>query len=386
MIENLILKLFRKKIIKNFKQDCPKKSGHALLYYKTDPFILRSLAKEYTHTNHWEILEITKILNRLGYWVDILDRNISLRDVSSLENKYDLFIGLGAGNSGKYFAQIGEKLTKAIRVFYAAGPEPEESNRLIKERYAYFQKRHPNANMALRRIIDKVDIGYAMRHTDVIFSIGNKFSIDTYKKYEKPLYRINPSTSPKIHTSLDALKNKKSTSFLYFGGNGNIVKGLDILIEVFSVLPELTLYVCAPQEPDLDAIYKETLKKNKNIHYKGFIPIAGKCFDELTSECGYIILPSCSEGIATSVVTCMRRGLIPIVTYESGIDIGDFGFEIKDLDIEILRKQIQEITNMPESEFKQRIILSYISSFLYTQAGFSEAFEKSIISVLNNKL
>ncbi len=382
MIESLLLRLFKKKLVRDFKRHCPKRIGHALLYYKTDPFLIKGLAETYAHTNNWEVLEITRILNTLGYWVDILDRDISIDDVNRIDDKYDIFIGLGAGNSGKYFASIGERLTKAVKIFYAAGPEPDESNRLIRERYAYFERRHPGQHMELRRIIDKVDIAHAMRNTDAIFCVGNEFAIDTYSKYGKRIHRINPSTSPRISTSIRDLTEKKPTSFLYFGGNGNIVKGLDILIEVFSGLPDFTLYVCAPKEPDIDAFYRESLKRTGNIHFMGFVTVGDKVFDDLTEECGYVVLPSCSEGIATSGLTCMRKGLIPVTTREAGIDLGVFGFEIGNIGIEELRSQLRDIADIPHDEFRQRVIDAYKASFDYTQAGFSEAFETSLIDVL----
>lgn len=386
MIEETIAHIFKKKLVKNYNEFCQEKIGHALLYYKTESLAIKSLANKYIHTNNWEVLEIVKILNKLGYWVDILDRDINIRDVNKIEDKYDIFIGLGAGDSGKYFADIAEKFKKAIKIFYACGPEPEESNRLIVKRYDYFYKRNPGKELRIRRTIDKVDVPKALKNTEIIFCIGNDFSINTYKKFEKPIFRINPSTSPKISTSINDLTEKDQRKFLYFGGNGNVVKGLDILIEAFKDLSKLELFICAPKEDDFDEIYKEILSNSKNIHLVGFIPVAGKRFNELTGKCGYVILPSCAEGIATSGVNCMRKGLVPIATYEAGIDLKDFGFLIKDLDIEKFKNQLKEISEISKEEFSKRVSKTYYESFNYTQAKFSEMFEKSLIEVINNKL
>jgi len=386
MIREVVACIFKKRLVKNYNKFCQKKIGHALLYYKTDSLAIKSLADKYVHTNNWEVLEIVKILNKLGYWVDILDRSVDIEDLDIIEDKYDIFIGLGAGDSGKYFGNIAEKLNKAIKIFYACGPEPEESNRLILERYDYFKKRHPeNKDVIIRRTKKEVDINKVMKKTDVIFCIGNEFTIDTYKKHCKPIYRINPSSSPLISTSINDLADKSQRKFLYFGGNGNIVKGLGISIEVFSKNPELELFICAPKESDFNAIYCDILKKSKNIHFIGFIDVAGKKFNELTKKCGYVILPSCSEGSATSVLTCMRKGLIPITTYESGIDLGDFGYKIEVLDIEKLKNQLLSIAQTPKEEFLEKIRKTYFESFNYTQAKFSEMFEKSLIEVINNK-
>lgn len=373
---------FKKKIIKDYNKNCHRKIGHALLYYKTDPFLF-SFFDWYMHTNNWEVLAIVKILNRLGFWVDILDRDIDLKDVEKIEDKYDLFIGLGAGNSGKYFSDLAEKLTKAKKFFYAAGPEPELSNQLILKRHDYFKARHPKSAIKLRRMITEVHIDKAMKNTDGIFAIGNKFVFDSYEKYHKSIYRIYPSSSPKINFDLKQLGGLNSKKFLYFGGNGNIVKGLDLLLETFEKLPDLELYICAPQnEEDFNKVYSDLLAKSKNIRFEGFIKVGGKKFNELTSKCGFVILPSCSEGSATSVTTCMRRGLIPVVTYESGIDLGDFGFLIEDTKIDKLIEQIKTFASINPDEFKERSVNSYLESLKYTQANFVNSFEKALISVL----
>jgi len=385
MFTRILRPVFHKKLIRNYRKNCISRQGYALLYAKTDPFLYRSIVREYAHTNNWEFLEIARILNRLGFWVDIVDRTVSLGDIR-FEDTYDVFIGIGAGNSGKYYPDIASQLKRAAKVFYAAGPEPTLSNELIYKRYAYFYERHPDKKVELRRTIDKVDIQRSMELTDAIFCIGNEFAINTYAKFAKPIYRICPSTSPRITTDLVCLEQKSPKKFLYFGGNGNIVKGLDLVIEVFAGLPDLELYICAPEnEGDFNEAYKELLTQCPNIHFLGFIRIGGKVFNEITSQCGYIIFPSCSEGIATSVVTCMRRGLIPVVTRESGIDVRDFGYLIEDVRIEKLQALIQRISEVKGDELYRRSVQSYLNSFAYTQSRFSESFEKALIDVLVKK-
>ena len=135
-------------------------------------------------------------------------------------------------------------------------------------------------------------------------------------------------------------------------------------------------------EEEFNKIYQKTLEKSPNIHFIGFIPIKGKQFNALTSQCGFVVFPSCSEGTATSVTTCMRRGLIPVVTYESGIDIGDFGFMIKNTNIEAVKKQIESISLVSNQEFKRRMVDTYIESFKYTQQSFSESFENALLNVM----
>ncbi len=226
----------------------------------------------------------------------------------------------------------------------------------------------------------------SMAESDVIFSIGNGFSMGTYEKFGKPLFRINPSTSPSIQADLSDLAMKDKKKYLYFGGNGNITKGLDLLIEAFQKTPDLELYICAPHEKDFDEAYKDVLPHMRNVHWIGFIPVGGDTFNALTAECAFVILPSSSEGIATSVVNCMRKGLIPAVTFEAGIDTGDFGFMIPDIHIDALAQQLRSMSSISDEELRERIYTSYLASFEYTQDAFSKMFETALVKVLRDTI
>lgn len=378
----ILKKYFGKDFIKRIDWNCKQIKGKALLYFKTDPFINKKISNKYTHTNNWEILEIVKILNQVGYNVDVIDRTINQKKIKNIKDEYTIYIGLGAGSSGKYFKKIALQIPSAKKILFAAGPNPDLSNKLMIKRYKYFSNRHKNKKLTLKRMINNVNIDEFMKYSDAIFVVGNEFSINSYKKYKKPIYRIYPSSSPKI--KYYKKKGSETKNFLYFGGNGNLVKGLDLLYEVFNN-QKINLYACGPSdESDFNSFYKPIIEKNKNIHFEGFILVGSKKFNELTKKCGFIILPSCSEGTATSVTTCMRAGLIPIVTPESGIDIKDFGFQIKDIKIKNLRTQIINISNIKDNEFIKRSEKTYIESKKYTQENFSKIVTKALKSILKN--
>jgi len=389
MINKILNKIFKKKkFVKNFSKFCRNKPGFkALLYYKTEPFFWR-YKESYKHTNNWEILEITKILNKFGFSVDIIDRAIDEKFIP--EDKYDLFIGNAAGNSGKYYTKYAKKLTKAVKIFFAAGPDPKISNELIYERYNYLKERRKiNYNLKPRRTIDNNgNTKEAMQHTNYIFAVANKFSLGTYKQYNKKMFTIHPSSSPEIKFDYQKLYKKNKKNFLYFGGSGNIVKGLDLLLDAFSELDDLTLYICAPKnEEEFNEIYKKTWENKKNINFIGFVDVGNDKFNELTSKCGFVLLPSCSEGIVTSGTTCMRIGLIPVATFEAGIDMDNFGFFIKDISPEAIKKQLVQISQISTKDFKKRIIDTHVESYKYTQQGFSKSFEKALLNtMLENNL
>jgi len=377
-------KLLRKQIVKDLDDFCTVKSGRALLYYKTDSLVFRSVANNPSHVNHWEIIEIVRVLNRLGFVVDVIDRTVTPQTIEKVEDKYQIFIGIGAGDSGKHYADIAKRVPSAIRIFYALGPEPDESNRITLARYDYFWQRHPGVKVEIRRTINHVDIEECMRHTDYILSCGSDFAAGTFEKHHKKIYKLPPSSSPLIQFPLAGLKQKDPKKFLYFGGNGNIVKGLDLVIEAFTDLPEYELFICAPQtETDFNDFYQETLDKAKNIHFVGFIKIGGETFYDLTSKCSYVIFPSASEGAATSVTTCMRAGMIPVVTPEAGIDSAErCGRVITDIRIEGIKKLVQEMASRSSEEIRQKSLQTYRESEVYSQGNFSQTLETSLIEIL----
>jgi hypothetical protein len=382
-LKKILRRIFKRKIIKDFSKFCDRKYGHALLYYKTDYYTLGGVLEDRSHTNEWESYEISVILNRLGFWVDIYDRTVELKDIEKIEDKYDIFIGIGVGDSGRYFKNIAKKLTKAVRVIYALGPEPELSNRNTKNRHDFFLTRHPGSKIVVRRLVKDIEITESMKFVDKICTNCNKWGIEGYRKFHKDIYRVWLSSHPDLHTSCVDLISRDPQKFLYFGGNGNITKGLDLTIEAFSKLPELELYIGAPKtEEDFNLVMNPILEESSNIHFIGFMDIKSLIYKDITSKCGYVILPSSSEGCATSVTTCMRRGLIPVVTMEAGVDVGDFGHIIQDINVGKLCEQIREIANEPKDRFIDRSIKTYLESFKYTQDNFSKTFEAAVLMML----
>lgn len=384
ILGKIFRKIFRKKFLKDYDKYCRTKIGRALVYYKTDPLVFKQIAKDYSHTNNWEIFEITKILNKLGFVVDIIDRTINIDDLK-LKDRYDIFIGAGSGDSGKYYVNICDMVPSAIKIFYALGLESNLSNQYMNRRYEYFKERHPNTNMQKRRIRSNIHIEEIMERTDFIFCVGNEFTQNSFKKFNKYIYQILLSSSPKLSSDVNQIINRNQKKFFYFGGNGNIVKGLDLTIEAFVNLPQFELYIGAPKtEEDFNKIYKPILSKVKNIHFIGFIDVDSNIYNKITSECGYVILPSSSEGCATSVTTCMRRGLIPVVTKETGVDIGNFGYHIDDIKVDKLTELIKKIANSDREEFIKKSFDTYIESFKYTQANFSFTFKNALLDILKD--
>lgn len=379
------LRFFKKNVVPALGA---KEAGHtkrALVYFKTDPVFSRRLRDAYVHTNNAEIMTMIGIFNRLGFSVDLVDRDADWAEIEPLlVHDYDIYLANAAGNSAPLHLRINECIKARRRIFFAAGPEPEASNRLVEARHAAFDQRS-GKRCVRRRLVGGEQLGQRFARMDAVVYVGNDFSAGTYARHNLPLFRIYPSTSPELKFDCAALESKRSDSFLYFGGNGLICKGLDLVLEAFDGLEGVTLDVCGPaSEADFWQYYKPLLERNPHIRFHGFVQAGGQKFSEITAKAAFQIFPGSAEGCATSVVTCMRRGVIPVTTPETGVDGGDYGIVIEDASISAIRALVSQLRNMPSAEVKRRVIDTYVASTEYTPERFARSFETALLKTITN--
>lgn len=373
-------KLFKRTFKRNIAKHCRNPIGRALVYHKTDS-LSPGYIHDYSHTNLWEIACLVKSLNRLGFIVDAVDRSIPPSFLP--ENIYDLFIGIGTDDSGRHFSRFAKHLSRAVTILYAASSSPNLRNENIKKRYHQFEARNHH-RLSPRRLVQHINFPDNINSTDYIFCVGNNYTTNTFRPHNKPIYKLWLSSAPHLSIDQAAIHNKQPDKWMFFAGSGNILKGLDLVIEAFVLLPQLSIHICTRLEPDFLSYYRPLLNKSNNIHIEGFVDVKSKRFQKLTSRCGFVILPSCTEGTATSVTACMRRGLIPVVTKETGVDVDSFGFIIKSLSVPQLASQIADLSGQTSEEFRQRIIASHLASWQYTQQSYEHSLFKALLHILTH--
>ena len=390
LVSKAIFRLRKKKVVINAlcSEGAPEVPvGRVFLYYKTDPLFSKKLRESYRHTNNTEILEIIRLFNQFGFCVDVIDRDASWDDIKPLlKQEYTVYFANAAGNSARLHAEISMKINAHCRIYYAAGPEPGYSNELVHKRHAEFDGR-TGSICVRRRILKDANFQERLSNIDAIFYVGNEFSASTFRRVSSiPSFPILPSTSPMLTLDMAALKKKTAKSFLYLGGNGLICKGLDLVLEAFDGLHHLTLDVCGPpDEADFWEYYRPLLKRNPQIRFHGFVDVTGRLFREITSRTAFNVFPSCSEGCATSVVTAMRRGVIPVVTYEVGVDVGTFGFELNAATVDDIRRVVLNLSELPQLELNRRILDTYLESSRYSIEGFKNSLSQALLNMLFKK-
>lgn len=311
----------------------------ALLSYIVHPyFIPRSDPRFLRHINIWHAHEIVRVLNRMGYIVDVID----YRDTEyNPSQPYDLFICHGGVN----FKILAKKLPISTKkIYFSTGAYWKFHNEQERARLADLRQRRGVA-LPPDRLIGNSEEG-ALRLADGAFGIGNEFTRRTYAGVASvimlngtSLYDDRLEWCPKDYEA-------GRQHYLYFAGGGNVHKGLDLLLEAFTGL-EQHLWIGSPIDHKFATIYAKELNHIMNIHTIGWVQPRSRQFYQLMRTCDFCILPSCSEGQSQSVVESMNQGLIPVVSRSAGVDVGDFGEWIDPCTIERIREIVQELANWP---------------------------------------
>ena len=366
--------------------DSPKGWPRALLHYKTDPLFNPRLAKRYVHTNNWEIVEICHSLHRAGFRVDVVDRAESSW---TPKDEYAVFLGNGSGRAGWRYDYYAERVPSALKIFYATSPEARLAESLMLDRYEAFESRtHIRADPM--RVPGGVDVDTSLSLSDRVFCFdGNGFASGSYGRFGRSTSIIYPSTSPAVTFDHTWFSTRDRTSFLCFSGDGFVVKGVDLVVEAFAQMPDLTLHIAGPKS-DIgfwDA-YGKTVSASSNISYEGFLAVSGRRFRELCAQCAYVILPSSSEGACTSVATAMRAGLVPATTYATGVDDGEAGYILPpapDALIDAIRETASRLSRVDDEEYRSKVIATQLTAAKYSQSGFRISFDEALYGALGDR-
>ena len=364
----------KRKFIFNINKDFTQNQKKVLISYITS-FAETMPLENSTHTNVFEALEIIKFFIDNNYTIDVIYCN-SKEYLSLLKHKkYDVIFGFG-----ETFYEISKNNPKAKKIMYLTENHPDFSFKKEKERIDYFNKRHKK-NVKLTRS----GVFYKNEH----FSVADYFIImgrqNEFLQYNKKIYDINPSgliNKEYRYKEKNHIVSRKN--FLWFGSNGAIHKGLDLLIDIFSKRDDITLHICGLDKKD-----KHILKipNKKNIIEYGRINVNSNQFLNLVDKCSFIILPSCSEGMSTSILTGMLHGLIPIVTKNSGgLDkLNDKALYLEDYKINYVENKINEFINF-DTDFLKKMqyeVFNY-SRKNFQLINFKENFYKIMNEILSD--
>jgi hypothetical protein len=341
----------------------------ALLVYLTRPFLIDRRSTEFvTHQNMWACVELARLLDELDYVVDVLNWDNYAVPVNG---EYDLLLGLGRAD------QLAMQLPdRTLKLHLATGSAPGFTAQRERERVDEIKRRRGCDLEAVRRPSDNSEY---LKCYDAIACIGNEVTVDTYRPhFSGRTYSWNNHGYDRfagIPEDKDFEDSRRS--FLYFAGGGQVLIGLDLLLEAFAVRPNLRLFLCGPFEQELDFVkcFRKEIYETRNIVPVGWVTVGSTQYFELTRKCGMSLFPICAGGSPGSVVACMGQGLIPIVSKEAGIDTGDFGITLKTRTVEEIGRVVDWISGQTSTwheETTNKVLRAARRDF--SQAAFTRRF------------
>ncbi len=314
--------------------------------YITWPFVLGINApRAMGHTNPFECITMAESYRKIGYEVQIVDfENRDYVPPADCKVAIDIHSNL---------ERWDEKLpTDCIRILHATGSHWLLWNHTELSRLSAIRDRKGIA-LSPRR---QVEPSRGSEVANAITILGNEYTIDSFRFAGKPITRIPLSSAVEHAWPENRDYEKARRKFLWLGSYGMVHKGLDLALDAFAGMPDLELSVCGrpEKEEDFYRLYRRELRELPNIHYVGWMDMTSQAFIDLAKTHASIIYPSCAEGGAGSVLHAMHAGMVPITTWESSVDLGDFGVAIAKGDVASVQDAARRFAEMPPAEVERR--------------------------------
>ena len=365
-----------------------KPKGNVLLSIGTRAFLLLRKKTNYTfskdwrtypwkdfHSYSWEAIQQAKTFLDLGYCVDIID---ATNPYFMPRKKYSFFLDVRT-NLERLTPKVGED---CIKIFHPHWTHWMFHNKAVYERLFDIQARR-GITLKPRKILPP---NLSVECADYITQMGNPFTASTYSYAQKKTFYVRHSSSATFSWMDDKDYQECRKNFLWLGGSGLVCKGLDLVLEAFSKMPNFQLTICGSIDAEKDfkqAFYKE-LYQTSNIKIYGWVDIHSEAFIKLIRSCIALVFSSCSELSVGCAIMAMHAGLIPIVSHQSDIDVKeDFGIILKTSSIQEIQDSVRYIANLPADRLKQMSYSAWkYARATHTRENYANDFQAAILQMI----
>jgi glycosyltransferase involved in cell wall biosynthesis len=349
--------------------------GRALVSYIPLPLMPpRQLRNRRMFSNRGIAQELVRVLNDLGYVVDMInwrdDRFVPKRE-------YDVFIGHGGSN----FARLSERLSSDTPcIYFATGPRWDLLNQACAHRAAAFADRHGWYVAPDRTVSDSEED--ALNHADAIICIGSKRVAGPYMSLGIPVHEVPNAVFPGTKELPARDLARTQSSFLFFSGEDPILKGLDVFLDASARLP-VTCHVCQRASPGFFEVYGRIGYGKAQVQRHGFVLVRSAKFYDLVAATSWIVAPTAAEGQPGGLLEAMATGLIPIISRDANLEVGDSGFVLDDPTPAHLGEVMASCLQLSHAELRR---LSTSAKSLigskHRPVDFANDFEQALVDIL----
>ena len=300
------------------------------------------------HSNQQELQQIIAALETLGYMVDICDYWTNYRQRTYSE--YDLFFGFG-----DLFEDIcTKKNQKQISIYYATTAYLPFQNNAEIQRCRFFRDK-TGVWIQPKRNIDR-SWPASLNLSDAIYLIGNEWTKSTYPQWaQEKILLIKPtSNAPCLNIDQDLQKFNCRLPIAWIGSSGCLHKGLDLVLDFALTNEDCQLDIFGNNyliDPEF-CNYIESVRTTR-IRAHGQVDFQDDSVRSVVHQCKYAILPSCSEGTATSILAAVQMGLFPIVSKECGIPRDIACVQMDQLSQSAIHQAINHAESIPLGQMKE---------------------------------
>lgn len=299
-----------------------------------------ALQHENVHTNLQEMMQIIRVLIEMDFCIDVCACNNPDVALEMPTDYYDYILGFG-----DMFRLAKLYNPKAYCIMYMTENPYDISQKGEQERIDYFYERYGKKIGFVRTGVFYLKDDEQL--ADAVICLGEKryFRNDIVK-------RVYPSAFKNPQYTENKCNRRCTTNFMVFGVKGFVHKGNDLLVEVFAQHPEWKLYMCGRE---IEAECRRLgIQLPSNVINCGFIDVASEQFMDLASICPFVLLPSCSEGMSTSLLTCMRHGQIPVTMRGTGMDeLQEYCEFFDDYHLDSIEKKLESLSGMGNEQVQK---------------------------------
>jgi len=306
----------------------------------------------FAHSIFWESREIYLSFLDLGFDVDVID--------------------LGApapANAGPYQASLtfhfqllmleAVLAPDAIRITWLTASHAATRNAREIKRIRALEQRRECQYEPKRQVTHVTAELEAIERADHCILIGNAVTLGSYpKRWHGKIEPFAVSAANIGYTKQPSAYVPAPREFIWYSASGAVMKGLDLLLDLFASrqLPTLHVVGSLDGEQDFLNIYHTELDGHPRIRMHGFLHGDDPKLAEIFDRCVAVVHPSADEGMAGSVAHCMRVGLFPVISRVTGIDLPTgCGRYIEDCTIEEIEVAVTDVLEMSKADLKSQI-------------------------------